>query len=97
MRDRRGGRGGASARVRELQFAEVMAPVLAIAAMPTISIQARQELAKAIRERYVASSATDKHRILDEFVALTGYHRKHAIRVLRSTTSEPATKPRPPR
>ncbi len=91
------GEGGASARVRELQFAEVMAPVLAIAAMPTISIQARQELAKAIRERYVASSATDKHRILDEFVALTGYHRKHAIRVLRSTTSEPAPKPRPPR
>ena len=82
---------------RELQFAELMAVVLAIAAMPTISVKARQELVKAIRERYAASSSSDKHRILDELVALTGYHRKHAIRVLRSTTSESVPKPRPPR
>lgn len=68
-------------------------------AMPTLSAQMRQELVKAIRERYVASSSSDKHRILDEFVALTGYHRKHAIRVLRSSASaaEPAPNPRPPR
>jgi len=82
---------------RELQFADIVALVLAIAAMPTISVKARQELVKAIRERYVVSSSSDKPRILDELVALTGYHRKHAIRVLRLTTSESVPKPRPPR
>lgn len=65
--------------------------------MPTISVQARQELVKAIRERYVASSSADKHRILDEFVALTGYHRKHAIRILRSTSAEPVQRASSPR
>ncbi len=68
-------------------------------AMPTLSAQMRQELVKALRERYVASSSPDKHRILDEFVALTGYHRKHAIRVLRSAAAAaaPDPNPRPPR
>jgi len=42
----------------------------------------RAELVKAIGERYGAGSRVDKLRILDEFVAVTGYHRKHAIRVL---------------
>ncbi len=33
-------------------------------------------------ERYQTGSATDKGHILDEFVDLTGYHCKHAIRIL---------------
>lgn len=47
-----------------------------------ISKQSRQELTEAIRQRYATASKQDKSRILDEFVAMTGYHRKHAIRVL---------------
>ena len=43
----------------------------------------RKELIEALRGRYRSASFGDRIRILDEFVALTGYHRKHAIRVLR--------------
>ena len=42
----------------------------------------RMELANAIRGRYVASPAKDKRKILDEFVAATGYHEKSAIRII---------------
>jgi len=48
-----------------------------------ISMATRTELVEAIIERYRSSCRADKQRILDEFVAVTGYHRKHAIRVLR--------------
>lgn len=45
--------------------------------------QARRELARALCQRYrEGSSRLDKTKILDEFVAVTGFHRKHAIRVL---------------
>lgn len=47
-----------------------------------ISMATRTELVEAIIERYRSSSRADKQRILDEFVAVTGHHRKHAIRVL---------------
>lgn len=50
-----------------------------------ISKESRQELTEAIRQRYATASKQDKSRILDEFVAMTGYHRKHAIRVLGSS------------
>ena len=40
-------------------------------------------------ERYRAGSATEKGRILDEFVALTKYHRKHAIRILSGNAPKP--------
>ncbi len=43
----------------------------------------RKELVEALRARYRGASVADKVKILDEFVALTGYHRKHAIRTLR--------------
>lgn len=43
----------------------------------------RKELIEALRERYRGAVMADRIKILDEFVALTGYHRKHAIRVLR--------------
>jgi hypothetical protein len=49
-----------------------------------ISKQSRLELTDAIRQRYAGASKQEKARILDEFVSLTGYHRKHAIRVLGS-------------
>ena len=43
----------------------------------------RKEWVEALRARYCSAAAGDKVKILDEFVALTGYHRKHAIRALR--------------
>jgi len=42
----------------------------------------RRELIEAVGERYRRSERNGKRQILDEFVELTGYHRKHAIRVL---------------
>lgn len=48
-----------------------------------MSLGARRELAEATRARYVAAGRSAKGRILDEFVAATGYHRKYAITVLR--------------
>jgi len=42
----------------------------------------RKELIEAVGARYRAAATSEKSTILDEFVALTGYHRKHATRVL---------------
>jgi hypothetical protein len=42
----------------------------------------RTELVEAVGARYRAADRADRATILDEFVALTGYHRKHANRVL---------------
>ena len=36
-----------------------------------------------LRERYAQASKKDRQQILDEFVATTAYHRKHAIALLR--------------
>lgn len=50
---------------------------------------ARSELADAIRARYTAATAKEKRRILEEFIAATGYHEKSAIRALnRPPTSK---------
>lgn len=42
----------------------------------------RKELIEAVGARYRDAATSEKRTILDEFVALTGYHRKHATRVL---------------
>ena len=44
----------------------------------------RKELIEAVGARYRGASTSERTKILDEFVAVTGYHRKHAIRVLRA-------------
>ena len=44
--------------------------------MSTISPEARQELVMAVAARYRQSTPAERGRILDEFVALTGYHHK---------------------
>src|SRR5215213_10268942 len=49
----------------------------------------KHELAAAQRSRYLQASAAEKGRILDEFVAATGYHRKHAVRLLRAGPPPP--------
>ena len=43
----------------------------------------RKELVEALRVRYASGAFGERIKILDEFVAVAGYHRKHAIRVLR--------------
>ena len=53
----------------------------------------RKELVEALRLRYRGATFSDRIKILNEFVALTCYHRKHAIRVLRGEFS-PATEVR---
>jgi len=44
----------------------------------------KKELLETIRPRYRKASKTEKQKILDEFVAVTGYHRKYAIRIFNS-------------
>ena len=48
------------------------------------STETRQDLLQAVRERYRGSLKDEKLRILDEFVAVTGYHRKHIIRLFNA-------------
>ncbi|MGH7078449.1 MAG: integrase catalytic domain-containing protein [Acetobacteraceae bacterium] len=43
----------------------------------------RDDLVVALGERYRNAKVAEKRRILDEFVAVTGFHRKHAMRLLR--------------
>jgi hypothetical protein len=57
----------------------------------------RVELVAAVIERYSKGRRAEKGRILDEFVAVTGFHRKHAMRVLRAGSSERRTRSRPER
>ena len=47
-----------------------------------MSRMAKQELLASIRDRYRESSRKDKSKILDEFIAVTGHHHKHGIRLL---------------
>lgn len=53
-----------------------------------LSGSARRELVSAVRARYVASAPSVKRTILREFAAITGYHRKSAIRILNGSGSE---------
>lgn len=47
-----------------------------------MSQRSKKELVETIQPRYLKASKGGKKQILDEFVATTGFHRKHAIRVL---------------
>ena len=55
----------------------------------------RKELVAAVIARYLAAPMMEKARILDEFTAVTGYHRKHAIRLLNADA--PLARSRTPR
>src|SRR5215210_3602234 len=60
-----------------------------------LSMATRRELIEAVGRRYRETLQSERHRILDEFVRVTGYHRKHAIRVLCREGA--ASAPRSPR
>src|SRR4051812_8430617 len=55
-----------------------------------LSMATRAELLEVVRERYGKARLTERRLILDEFVAVSGYHRKHAIRLLRQPGGGPA-------
>ncbi|RUU72365.1 transposase, partial [Mesorhizobium sp. M7A.T.Ca.TU.009.01.1.2] len=57
-----------------------------------ISMATRSELVEAIVERYRSGSRSDKRLILDEFVAVTGYHRKHATECSVNASKIPGNK-----
>jgi hypothetical protein len=52
-----------------------------------MSLNSKRELVDVVRARYLKASKGEKQKILDEFTSVTGYHRKHAIRVLRNRVS----------
>jgi hypothetical protein len=49
-----------------------------------MSLKSKQELLETVRPRYLKAKKAEKQKILDEFSSATGYHRKHAIRVLKN-------------
>ena len=57
----------------------------------------RDELVVAVVERYRGARLAEKTRILDEFVAVTGFHRKHAMRLLRQGPAGARSGSRPER
>src|SRR5438874_13784061 len=65
--------------------------------MRRISMAARDELVAAVAGRYAQGDRGERGRILDEFAAVTGYHRKHAMRLLRARQVPHRCGPRPGR
>jgi len=49
-----------------------------------MSLKSKRELVDVVRPRYLKASKGEKQKILDELTSVTGYHRKHAIRVLKN-------------
>ena len=65
--------------------------------MRLINMATRDKLVMALAGRYALGSRMDRGRIPDEFAALTGHHRKHAMRLLRAGASSGQSSPRPER
>ena len=58
-----------------------------------MEVQACRHYAHEMRKRYRKAARAERGRLLDEFVAVTGYHRKYAIGLLGS---EPRPRSKPP-
>lgn len=58
-----------------------------------MSQRSKRELSEAVRSRYLKATKKAKVKILDEFIASTGYHRKYAIRVLNQVRPRLRRKP----
>ena len=59
-----------------------------------MSQRSKRELFEAIRSRYLKATKAEKQKILDEFTAVTGFHRKYAVRVLRHGYARCKRKPK---
>jgi hypothetical protein len=59
-----------------------------------MSVRAKREYVQAIAPRYRRARRPEKRQILDEFCQVTGYHRKHAIRLLNRPAPGGAGPPR---
>jgi len=57
-------------------------------------VTTRRELIEAVAARYRGAERGQKKEILDEFVKVTGFHRKHAIRVLKKSSRQGGREPR---
>jgi hypothetical protein len=53
-----------------------------------MSLNSKHELLEVVRPRYLKARKAEKQKILDEFTSATGYHRKHAIRVLKNQVAK---------
>jgi hypothetical protein len=49
-----------------------------------MSLKSKRKLLEVVRSRYLKASRSEKQKMLDEFTSVTGYHRKHAISVLKN-------------
>src|SRR5260370_12669616 len=65
--------------------------------MRRISMTARDELVAAIAGRYAQGDRAGRGGILEEFAAVPGFHRKHAMRLLRAGQVNRRSGPRPGR
>jgi hypothetical protein len=59
-----------------------------------MSQRSKRELFAEIRPRYLKAKKAQKQKILDEFMAATGYHRKYAIRLLKHGYLRRKSKPK---
>ncbi len=62
-----------------------------------MSMTSKRELLAVVSPRYVTATGAEKDRLLAEFVATTGYHRKYALALLNHpprSRSRPVTRPR---
>jgi hypothetical protein len=62
-----------------------------------ISMATRDELLDAVASRYRSATRVEKGRILTEFTEISGYHRKHAERLLRKGRIADRSRSRPER
>jgi hypothetical protein len=59
-----------------------------------MSQRSKRELFATVQPRYLKTGKAEKQKILDEFTASTGYHRKYAIRVLKQGYPRRLRKPK---
>lgn len=52
-----------------------------------LPIDTRRQLLRTLKTRYQAASKAEKTRILEEFIVISGYHRKSAIRLLNGAVT----------
>lgn len=53
-----------------------------------MSQNSKKELLAAIQPRYRKATRSEKRQILDEFVSITGYHRKRTVRNLNQSVQK---------